>query len=89
MLLLEARRRSISSKNHGISRDRIFCSRNASFCNGIMQVTQGKGVDIVVNSFLDLLTRFVAMCCQVRQDDGDWKADILEHGHVALGHVPA
>lgn len=38
---------------YGISEDHIFYSRNASFAQGIMRMTQGRGVDVVLNSLSD------------------------------------
>lgn len=35
---------------YGVPEDRIFNSRNASFAEGIMAATRGKGVDVVLNS---------------------------------------
>nr|ALQ32976.1 putative polyketide synthase [Fusarium sp. NRRL 25184] len=37
-------------KEYGIPRKRIFHSRDASFLDGVMQQTDGKGVDLVLNS---------------------------------------
>lgn len=37
-------------KEHGIPRERIFHSHDASFLQGVMQQTAGKGVDLVLNS---------------------------------------
>ena len=34
----------------GLSRDRIFNSRSASYLQDIMRVTNGRGVDVVLNS---------------------------------------
>ncbi|KAI0008226.1 hypothetical protein F4779DRAFT_642004 [Xylariaceae sp. FL0662B] len=34
----------------GIPGDHIFCSRNTSFAQGIMRMTEGYGVDVVLNS---------------------------------------
>lgn len=34
----------------GIPRDRIFNSRNTSFVDDLLRVTNGKGVDVVLNS---------------------------------------
>ena len=34
----------------GLPRDRIFNSRNASFLQDIIRVTDGRGVDVVLNS---------------------------------------
>lgn len=37
-------------KEMGIPRDRIFDSRSDSFRSGIMEATNGRGVDVVLNS---------------------------------------
>ncbi|KAF5721025.1 polyketide synthase [Fusarium mundagurra] len=37
-------------KQYGIPREHIFHSRDASFLDGVMQQTAGKGVDLVLNS---------------------------------------
>lgn len=37
-------------REHGIPRERIFNSRNASFAEGILAATGGRGVDCVLNS---------------------------------------
>ncbi|KJZ75495.1 hypothetical protein HIM_05191 [Hirsutella minnesotensis 3608] len=37
-------------ETHGIPRTRIFHSRNTSFLNDVMQATNGRGVDMVLNS---------------------------------------
>lgn len=37
-------------KSFGIPREHIFNSRDASFLSGIMELTGGRGVDIVLNS---------------------------------------
>jgi NADPH:quinone reductase-like Zn-dependent oxidoreductase len=42
--------------NYGISNDRIFSSRNTAFAQEIMKRTDGKGVNIILNSLAgDLL----------------------------------
>lgn len=38
---------------YGIPEDHIFYSRNASFAQGIKRMTQGRGVDVVLNSLSD------------------------------------
>lgn len=48
-------KREFMIKTHGISPERIFSSRNASFASGIMAATQGKGVDVVLNSLSGLM----------------------------------
>jgi len=37
-------------ENYGIPRDRIFRSRDAKFLDGVMNATNGEGVDLVLNS---------------------------------------
>lgn len=37
-------------QEHGIKRNRIFTSRDISFAEGIKRETQGRGVDLVLNS---------------------------------------
>lgn len=37
-------------EKHGIPEDQIFYSRNASFAQGVTEATNGKGVDVVINS---------------------------------------
>jgi len=43
-------KRHFMMKQYGISPDHIFSSRDASFVTGIMEMTQGKGVNVVLNS---------------------------------------
>ncbi|XXG96268.1 hypothetical protein Hte_002549 [Hypoxylon texense] len=37
-------------KRYGISEDRIFYSRSTTFAKGILRLTNGRGVDVVINS---------------------------------------
>ncbi|KAF4445617.1 polyketide synthase [Fusarium austroafricanum] len=46
----DKRKRDYLVENHGIPQDHIFSSRDASFLNGLMQQTDGRGVDLVLNS---------------------------------------
>ncbi|KAH8646185.1 putative polyketide synthase [Xylariales sp. PMI_506] len=72
-------------ENHSIARERIFHSRDASFLDDIMRVTNGRGVDIVLNSLSGDLLHASWSCvakCGKMMEIG--KRDILEHGHVAL-----
>ncbi|PVH93633.1 mycocerosic acid synthase [Periconia macrospinosa] len=43
-------KRDFIEKNYGIPRDHIFSSRDLTFKTGIQRMTQGRGVDIVINS---------------------------------------
>ncbi|KAI3327074.1 reducing type I polyketide synthase [Xylariaceae sp. AK1471] len=50
------KKRDFLKSNYGIGDDRIFSSRNTEFAQKIMQMTDGKGVDIILNSLAgDLL----------------------------------
>ncbi|KAJ9325440.1 hypothetical protein DTO027B5_5001 [Paecilomyces variotii] len=46
--------------SHGIPRDHIFNSRDSSFLDGIMRVTNGRGVDLVLTS---LSAEFIQASC--------------------------
>ncbi len=43
-------KKELISKNYGIPEENIFSSRNLSFVSGIQRLTNGKGVDVVLNS---------------------------------------
>lgn len=43
-------KRDFLEKTYGLSRDHIFSSRDLTFKAGIMRMTKGRGVDIVINS---------------------------------------
>ncbi|ETS80428.1 hypothetical protein PFICI_07957 [Pestalotiopsis fici W106-1] len=43
-------KRKLLIEHYGISEDHIFNSRDASFAEGIKRVTNGRGVDVVLNS---------------------------------------
>jgi NADPH:quinone reductase-like Zn-dependent oxidoreductase len=43
-------KRELLTKQYGIPVDRIFSTRDLSFVKGIMRITKGKGVDVIVNS---------------------------------------
>lgn len=45
-----AEKREVVSARYGIPEDHIFNSRDASFAQDIMRATQGRGVDVVLNS---------------------------------------
>jgi NADPH:quinone reductase-like Zn-dependent oxidoreductase len=71
--------------HYGIKRDRIFDSRSTSFLDGVMAVTDGRGVDLVLNSLSGELLHASWQCvakCGKMMEIG--KRDILEHGRLAL-----
>ena len=49
-------------KNFKIPRDRIFCSRDDTFVEGIMEKTNGEGVDLVLNSLSGELLHLTWKC---------------------------
>ncbi len=55
--------------NFNLSRNRIFHSRDVSFLEDLMRETQGKGVDLVLNSLRRAAARKLAVRCRIRQDD--------------------
>jgi NADPH:quinone reductase-like Zn-dependent oxidoreductase len=48
-------KRQFVMEHYGIQADHIFSSRDTAFAAGIMEVTQGKGVDVVLNSLAGTL----------------------------------
>ena len=44
------KRRSLLKSTHGILEERILSSRNNSFAQGFKRMTQGRGVDVILNS---------------------------------------
>ncbi|KAJ6441348.1 KR domain-containing protein [Purpureocillium lavendulum] len=71
--------------NHGIPRERIFHSRDASFREGIMKATGGRGVDMVLNSLSgDLLHASWQCVAKYGKMMEIGKRDMLEHGHLEL-----
>jgi NADPH:quinone reductase-like Zn-dependent oxidoreductase len=60
-------------KEFGIPRNHIFHSRDSSFLQGIMEVTHGSGVDLVLNSLSgELLT-------------ASWKCVALDGAMIEIG----
>lgn len=50
-------KRDFIVKNYGIPEDHIFSSRDDSFAAGVMAMTKGKGVDVVLNSLAGSLLK--------------------------------
>ncbi|KAK5996166.1 Highly reducing polyketide synthase gloL [Cladobotryum mycophilum] len=72
---------------YGIQRDHIFSSRNTSFLDGVMQVTNGRGVDLVLNSvsgeLLDASCKCVAKYGKLLEVG---IRDMLDHGQLDMVH---
>ncbi|KAK5991578.1 Highly reducing polyketide synthase gloL [Cladobotryum mycophilum] len=72
-------------KNHNVPRERIFHSRDASFLDGIMQATNNRGVDFVLNSLSgDLLHASWQCVAKYGKMLEIGKRDILERGQLPL-----
>ncbi|GAB1201523.1 hypothetical protein APSETT445_000098 [Aspergillus pseudonomiae] len=72
-------------KNHGIPRDHIFNSRNASFRESLMKATNGRGVDIVLNSLAGELLHASWECvAQFGKMIELGKRDFLTNGMLSL-----
>ncbi|KAH0598385.1 Polyketide synthase [Metarhizium humberi] len=72
-------------EKHQIPRNHIFDSRSDRFLDGVMGITDGRGVDLVLNSLAgDLLQ--ASWCCVAKQGKmlEIGKRDILEHGRLAM-----
>ncbi|KAL7803491.1 beta-ketoacyl synthase domain-containing protein [Trichoderma aethiopicum] len=78
-------KREFLEKHHGIPRSRMYSSRNADFASEIMRETDGRGIDVIVNSLtgelLDASWRIVA-------DGGTMveigKRDIIDRNTLAM-----
>ncbi|KAL3253036.1 hypothetical protein ABHI18_009756 [Aspergillus niger] len=72
-------------KSFGIPRSRIFDSHSVSFLSGIMRETNGRGVDLVLNSLAGELLRASWKCvAQFGKLLEIGKRDILGHGMLDL-----
>lgn len=72
-------------EKHQIPRKHIFDSRSDRFLDGVMGITDGRGVDLVLNSLAgDLLQ--ASWCCVAKRGKmlEIGKRDILEHGRLAM-----
>lgn len=70
---------------HGIPRERIFNSRNVSFLDDVQRVTNGRRVDVVLNSLSGELLHASWQCVAKRGKMLEiGKRDMLERGRLAL-----
>ncbi|KAL4894897.1 hypothetical protein BDV59DRAFT_212153 [Aspergillus ambiguus] len=71
--------------NYGICRDHIFDSRSSSFLEGVMNITNGKGVDIVLNSLSGELLHASWRCvASLGKMIELGKRDFLGHGKLDM-----
>lgn len=72
-------------KTFGIKRENIFNSRDASFLTGILAATNGKGVDIVLNSLTgDLLHESWRACARFGRFVEIGKRDLTDAGKLDM-----
>lgn len=71
--------------NFGIPNDHIFSSRNASFKNGILAATHGRGVDVIINSLSgDLLQASFAIVADFGRFIEIGRKDFLLNNHLGM-----
>lgn len=72
-------------KNFGVKRENIFDSRNSAFLPGLLAATDGKGVDIVLNSLTgDLLHDSWRACARFGRFVEVGKRDLLDAGNLDM-----
>ena len=72
-------------KAHGIPRDHIFNSRDESFKDDVLKATNGRGVDVVLNSLSGELLHASWRCVAeygMMVEIG--KTDLIGEGHLAM-----
>jgi acyl transferase domain-containing protein/NADPH:quinone reductase-like Zn-dependent oxidoreductase/NADP-dependent 3-hydroxy acid dehydrogenase YdfG len=71
----------------GIDPHRIFNSRDSSFLPAILEATDGKGVDVVLNSLTgELLRSSLEACTDFGRFVEIGKRDILDHGSLNMSY---
>ena len=55
-------KKELLMKRYGIPEDHIFSSRDVNFAKGIMSMTRGKGVDVIMNSVAGEMLRITWEC---------------------------
>jgi NADPH:quinone reductase-like Zn-dependent oxidoreductase len=81
----EAKRQFVI-KTYGIQPDHIFSSRDPSFAPGVLAMTEGKGVDVVLNSLSGILLQESVNClAPFGRFVEVGKRDFEANSHLALG----
>lgn len=79
-------KRELVMKTYGIQPDHIFSSRDTSFAAGVLAMTQGKGVDVVLNSLAGVLLQESFNCiAPFGRFIEIGKRDLELNSHLALG----
>ncbi|KAF4945210.1 hypothetical protein FGADI_12109, partial [Fusarium gaditjirri] len=80
-------KRSFLVESFGINPNHIFNSRESSFADGILAITGGRGVDVVLNSLVgELLHESWRICGKFGRFVEVGKRDILDGGKLGLSH---
>ncbi|KAM3489254.1 hypothetical protein MY3957_007465 [Beauveria namnaoensis] len=78
-------KRDFLEKNYGIARDHIFSSRNTDFAAAIKKQTDGRGVDVVLNS---LIGELLDESWRITADGGTFveigKKDIVDRNSLSM-----
>ena len=78
-------KRNFLKETFGIPHDRMFSSRTTRFASQIMQATQGKGIDIIMNSLTgDLLDESWRICADGGTMIEIGKKDIVDRNHLSM-----
>lgn len=78
-------KRKFLTEEHGIPDDHIFSSRDTSFSNGIMTLTKGRGVDVILNSLTgDLLHETWRCIATFGRFVEIGKRDVLAQGKLSM-----
>jgi NADPH:quinone reductase-like Zn-dependent oxidoreductase len=78
-------KRSLLRDNCGISGSCIFSSRNADFKDGILSATNGRGVDVVINSLSgDLLQKSFSLVADFGRFIEIGRKDFLLNNHLGM-----
>ncbi|PYH99747.1 ketoacyl-synt-domain-containing protein [Aspergillus ellipticus CBS 707.79] len=78
-------KRNFLHETYGIPKSHLFSSRDASFAQGIMSATNGKGIDAIINTLTgDLLDQSWKICARGGTMVELGKTDIRAGGYLSL-----
>lgn len=78
-------KRRFLTETFGIPLERMFSSRTTKFASQIMQATQGKGIDVIMNSLTgDLLDESWRICAAGGTMVEIGKKDIIDRNHLSM-----
>lgn len=76
---------SLIMEKYGVQKDHIFSSRDLLFVNGVMRMTNGRGVDVILNSLAGEFLRRTWNCiAPFGRFIEIGKKDAQDHGHISL-----